>query len=318
LSTAAGFASWRTASLNGRLITLAGIRREMTRYDRFYEVQTSEGVNIDPYNTYATTMQAGVTFKLTKEHYFFVGYSESYDPNRRVDLQGVPIPDEEGAGIDIGFKSSMRDGKLNLTFTVFSIDRKNVEYEIDEYIPEEDRYRTAFAAAGLVRSEGVELDFNFRMLEDDRLTLFGGYGYNDTEVLEAGRDLDLVGRRWQRVPLHMLKLGARYSFRNTLLHGLVLTGGIRYASSAVYENGVAETLAGDGPNERSGNDGRREIIEPSSTIVDIGGSYSWRGSGSLRHTLQLNIKNLLDFDTPTNGGRPPDPRRLIFQYRLDF
>lgn len=319
LSTMAGFMSWRTASMDGRLITLTGVRREKTTYSRFYEVRAGwESIDIPEYDTYATTMQAGFTFKLTPEHYFFVGYSESYDPSRRVDLTGNPLPDEEGAGIDIGFKSSLRDGKMNLTFTVFSIDRENVAYEIDEYDETQDRYRTSWEAAGLVKSEGFEADFNFRLLEDDRLNIFGGYGYNDTEVREAGRDIDLIGRRWERVPLQMFKLGGRYSFRNTALHGLILTGGFRYNSSAVYENGVAETLATDEVNERSGNDGRREIIEPSATFVDIGGSYSWKAASGYRHTLQLNVKNLFDFDTPTNGGRIQDPLRVIFQYRIDF
>lgn len=324
LTTGAGFVSWRTASMDGRLITLAGIRREWTRYNRFYDVEPPDAVlgsasrNVPTQYTWATTMQAGVTFKLTPEHYIFVGYSESYDPNRAIDLDAQPLPNEEGRGIDVGVKSSMRDGKLNMTLTVFSIDRKNVQYEIDQFFPELDRFRTAFAAAGLVKSEGFEAEFNFRLLDQDRLNLFGGYGYNHTEVREAGRDLDLVGRRWQRVPLHMVRLGARYSFRDTALHGLILTAGVRYQSSAVFENGVAESLAGDLPGIRSGNDGRREIIEPSETLVDIGGSYSWRGQGSTRHSLQLNVKNLFDFDTPTNGGRIQEPRRIIFQYRIDL
>jgi len=106
--------------------------------------------------------------------------------------------------------------------------------------------------------------------------------------------------------------------RRTALHGLVVTGGVRYESDAVYENGVAEILEGDEMGVRSGNDGRREIIEPSRTIVDLGASYSWRGAGSTRHTVQVNAKNLFDFDTPTNGGRIQDPRRIIAQYRIDF
>ena len=324
LWTGAGFVSWRTASLQGRLITLAGIRREMTRYNRFYEVEPDAQLiggasrNIPTYYTYATTMQAGFTYKLTPEHFFFVGYSESYDPNRAIDLDAQPLPDETGKGVDIGFKSSMRDGKWNMTVTAFSIDRKNVQYEIDQFFPELDRFRTAFAAAGLVKSEGFEADFNFRMLEHDRLNIFGGYGYNHTEVKEAGRDVDLVGRRWQRVPLHFVRLGGRYSFRETALHGLVLTGGIRYESKTVFENGVAEALEGDEPGIRSGNDGRREIWEPSRTRVDFGGSYSWRGAGTARHTVQINVKNAFNFVTPVNGGRVQDPRRVIAQYRIDF
>lgn len=325
LRTAAGFFSWRTASMNGRLITLAGVRREWTSYNRNYEVEPDAQLlgaasrNIATYYTYATTFQAGVTWKLTPQHYLFVGYSESYDPNRAIDLDAKPLPNETGAGIDVGVKSSMRDGKLNMTLTLFSIERRNVQYEIDQYFPELDRFRTAFAAAGLVMSQGFEADFNFRLMDKDRLNIFGGYGYNDTEVKEAGRDLDLVGRRWQRVPLHFVRLGARYSFRDTALHGMIVTGGIRYESDAVYENGVAEALVSDSPGFRSGNDGRREIIEPSRTLVDLGVSYSWRGgSSSVRHSVQANLKNLLDFDTPTNGGRIQDPRRLIVQYRIDF
>ena len=319
LRTAAIFTSWRTASMKGRLITLLGLRRERTAYNRFYEFRSdAASLDIPTYNTYATTMQAGVTYKLTAEHYLFAGYSESYDPNRQVDIDGNALPDEEGQGLDVGFKSVMNDGKINLTVTAFVIDRMNVDYEIDAYDAEQERFRSAFSAVGLVRSTGAEVDFNIRILNDDRLNLFGGYGYNYTEVLDAGRDLDLVGRRWERVPLHMMKLGFRYSFRDTALHGLVVTGGVRYKSDAVFENGVPEILDGDDTNERSGNDGRREIIEPDETIADLGASYYWKSPNGRRNTVQVNLKNVFDFDTPNNGGRIQDPRRLIIQYRIDF
>jgi outer membrane receptor protein involved in Fe transport len=319
LRTAAVFTSWRTSSMKGKLITLLGLRRERTAYNRFYEVRSSSAsIDIPTYNTYATTMQAGMTYKMTPEHYFFVGYSESYDPNRQIDILGNPLPDEEGAGLDVGFKSVMNDEKINITLTGFIIDRKNVDYEVDAYDPEQERFRTAFDAVGLVRSRGAELDFNIRLLDDARLNLFGGYGYNDTKVIDAGRDVDLVGRRWERVPLHMMKLGFRYSFRNTKWHGLIITGGVRYKSDAVFENGVAEELDGDPENVRSGNDGRREIIEPEEYFADFGASYSWKNASGYRHTIQANIKNAFDFDTPTNGGRIQDPRRFIVEYRIEF
>lgn len=319
LQTSALFTSWRASSMKGRLITLLGLRRERTAYSRFYDVRASSAsIDIPKYNTFATTIQSGLTYKLTPEHYFFIGYSESYDPNRQINILGEPLPDEEGKGLDVGIKSVMNDEKLSITVTGFVIDRENVDYEIDAYDPEQERFRSAFEAVGLVRSRGAEVDFNLRLLDDGRLNLFGGYGYNDTEVMEAGRDVDLVGRRWERVPLHMMKLGYRYSFRNTALHGLVLTGGIRYKSDAVFENGTPEELDGDDTNVRSGNDGRREIIEPDETIVDFGGSYYWKSANGLRNTIQVNLKNAFDFDTPTNGGRIQDPRRLIIQYRVDF
>jgi iron complex outermembrane recepter protein len=319
LKTAGGFASWRMASLEGRLITLLGVRREFTRYDRIYSIRPhSLNVDIPTYDTYATTKQGAFTYKVTPQHYFFFNYSESYDTNRAVDLQGNVLPNETASGVDIGVKSSLRDGKINYTFTVFSIDRKDVRFDIDQFDPNEERIRTASAAAGLVKGEGLELDFNLHLLDKDKLNIFGGYGYNDTEVREAGRDLDLVGRRWERVPLHMVKLGARYRFTDGPLQGLVVTGGVRYESGTVFQNGSAETLLGDDTNERSGNDGRREIMEPARTLVDMGLMYTIRASGSLRHIFQLNVKNVLDFDKPTNNGRIQSPRRVIFQYRIDW
>lgn len=319
-STGGAFASWRAAYFDGRLIQLAGIRREYTRYDRFYTVRASDlSLDVPTYNTYATTIQTGLTFKMTPEHYLFVNYSESYDSNRAVDLQGNTLPDEEGSGVDIGIKSSLRDGNLNFTMTFFSIDRKNVQFAIDQFDEDRGIYRTASAAAGLVKSEGFEIDFNFRFLDSQRWTIFGGYGYNDTEVRDAGRDLDLVGRRWERVPLNMLRIGTSYSFRGTALDGLVLTGGFRWESRTIFANGSAERLESDSPqNERSGNDGRREIWEPARKLVDLGVMYQIRGQGSIRHILQLNVKNVLDFDKPTNGGRIQNPRRFIAQYRVDF
>lgn len=318
-STGGAFGSWRAAYFDGRLINLLGVRREAARYERVYTVRASDAsLDVPRYTDYATTYQAGLTYKMTPEHFLFLNYSESYDSNRAVDLQGNVLPNEEGSGVDVGIKSSLRDGNWNFTMTFFSIDRKNVRFDVDQFDDDRGMYRTASAAAGLVKSEGMEIDFNLRFLDQQRLSVFGGYGYNHTEVREAGRDLDLVGRRWERVPLHMMRLGGQYSFRGTSLDGLVLTGGFRWESKSVFQNGSAEILDGDDVNERSGNDGRREIWEPGRRLVDLGMIYQIRGQGNIRHILQLNLKNVLDYDRPTNGGRIQSPRRLIAQYRIDF
>jgi len=174
---------------------------------------------------------------------------------------------------------------------------------------------TRQSASGNIDAQGYELDFAVRPV--DGVRIFGAYSYIDTEVQSAGFDLDLVGRRWERVPTHRGAVG--FTARVPWVERLSVNGGVRYTSDTVFANGSPVRLATDPVrNERSGNDGRREILVPSFWTADLGATWSMRGKNRWMHRFQVNLKNVFNDDTIRQSGIPADPRRLIFTYKLEI
>lgn len=323
LITRGAFASWRMAAFKGKLITLLGGRYEETFYMRD-NIKTTPRVT--EFRNDGVTPTAGLNLYLLPQLTFFTNYSESYYPTTKTgfddDGNAVPggLPNEEGSGTDIGFKSRLFDGRLVFTTTYFRIVRKNVPYLTDGFAPGTDAAGVApenrWATAGRIEGDGVEFDFSFKPFS--RLNLFGAYSYNDTVVREAGYDLDLVGRRWERVPEQRAAVG--FSFR--AMRGLTFTGGYRYEGNTVFDNGSPERLFLPGTNvleptdARTGNDGQREMLNPSYTNVDLGVNYQWRDRRRWTQRVQFNVKNVLKNETFRQNGLIPPPRRFIVSYRI--
>lgn len=311
LTTRGIFGSWRMGSFNGKLITMVGLRAEESD---FYRDNRGQGTYEDFRNS-GTTPSYGVTYRVRPDFSVFANYSKSYYPSLRTgvdeDFNAVEggLPNEEGSGVDIGVKSALYDGKLAFTATSFFIKRRNVAWDI------QDATLTRFAAVGLIEAQGYELDFAVRPWEGVRI--FGAYSYIDTEVKRSGFDLDLVGRRWERVPTHRGAVG--FTARVPWVRRLHVNGGVRYTSDTVFANGTPVRLANDPVrNARSGNDGQRDIIVPSFWNVNLGTHYTIRGRNGWQHRFQFNIKNVLNDDTIRQSGIPAEPRRFIFTYRLEI
>lgn len=320
LTTRGVFASWRMAAFRGKVISLVGGRFESSSFTRdnvaqgTFETFTNEGF----------TPSYGLNVYVHPQVTLFTNYSQSYYPSQRsgYDSDGDPIegglPNEEGTGTDIGLKTRLLDNKIVVTATYFTLERRNVAYLVDFPVGTpgaSEVFDRRYASAGLIEGDGFEVDFSFRALTG--LNFFGSYSYNDTVVKEAGYDADIVGRRWQRAP--SLRWATGFTFRIPGLKGLTLNGGVRYEGDSVFDNGSPVRLATDpaGGNVRSGNDGRREMLNPAYTNVDLGLSYEFRDQRRLRHRLQFNVKNLTGDDTYRQGGLPAPPRRFIVGYRLE-
>jgi hypothetical protein len=94
---------------------------------------------------------------------------------------------------------------------------------------------------------------------------------------------------------------------------------VRYEGDNVFDNGSPVRLATDplNGNQRTGNDGRREMLNPDYTNVDLGATYEFRSKNRWRHRLQFNVKNVTGDDTYRQGGLPAPPRRFILTYRIE-
>jgi len=212
----------------------------------------------------------------------------SYSP-----LAGGPFAPQRGNTWEIGTKSRFNDGAIHFDTAIYRIERSNILESTGEDSGNDGV--NDFAAFGLVRSEGVELDLLADVTEWWVLNL--SYSYNDAVVKRgssagntAGGDND---RRFVNAP--RAKFGAWTRFEIAALNS-ALGFGVEYM-------------------------GRRysfddQMVKPY-TVYDL----SWQTRINQHMDLQLNLKNVFDKVysasgfSRVNGHFPGEPRRLYLEMR---
>lgn len=82
----------------------------------------------------------------------YASYSESFNPQSRLDRNGDILPPLVGEQYEVGFKHRSHGGRLLLTAAAFQIRQTN-EAQFDIIVAGQDRFR----ALGEVEHNGVEL-----------------------------------------------------------------------------------------------------------------------------------------------------------------
>ena len=103
-----------------------------------------------------TVGQAGITYALTAATNVYVNWGQTYEPGfgRGFDPAdptgpGIPLPPEEGEQFEVGFKTSVLENRLSLTFAAFDMDRSGI-IQSDREHPDYD------VPLGTQRSRGLE------------------------------------------------------------------------------------------------------------------------------------------------------------------
>lgn len=301
------FLRQQTTMLNGRLIAFAGARYDQVTYDlNFGDVFNTGGSSPGSLKTPGTkdyfvensvTTSLGTNFKLTKENTLYANHSTSFYPNAQLAKLGDPrLPAETGKGWDYGLKSSHFNDQLVLTLGGFYIVRDGVKVKVANTGSIDDTQ-----AAGSQVAKGVELDFTWKAT--DQLTLLGGYGLTNARITANGTNTDSIGRRPPNVPVENGGLAVKYSFKGNTLAGLACNVGIKYIGLS-YPNSIA-------------TDARTGVINPASTVVDAGVSYTWRqGSPKLKHSVKLSVKNGFDRIYYNSNFSPMDRRGFFVAYTV--
>jgi outer membrane receptor protein involved in Fe transport len=318
------FLRHQTAAFNGRLIVAGGIRYDTVKLrlqdKRAANQAGNPALNVTE-NTEltATTPNIGVNVGVTQNVRAYANYAKSFFPDTQNTRANDPERANEGGyGLDYGFKVGLFEDRLSFTLGGFFIERTNVG--VDDI--DEETGLTVRRRIGNTRSRGVELDANWNVTPNFTTTF--GYGYVDSVVTEAGRDLDLVGRQVARTPQHNGYLTARYQWRTGRLNGLTVNFGVTYTGETTPfdAGGIAEpaTIGGQ-PNANRGliltNDARRDIRIPGYFATRAGVRYTWRPQESkFNHTFAVNLANLLNEDYVTSNRRLVEPFNASFTYTL--
>jgi iron complex outermembrane receptor protein len=275
-------------------------------------------INLDDYltglaekqTTDAFAPQAGINVTVTKTITAYASYSRSFTPQAQTRTRSQELyPNEEGIGIDFGFKTSFLDRRLNLTIGGFLITKDNVlqNYTNDEGIPTTD-------VAGRIKSDGAEIELNYQATKS--LQFIGGAAWMDNRVTRNDEQPWTVGHLVARGPSpYNYGLAVIYRFKSGILNGFTLRADCKGQGHSLGEYGTGRYTRGGVTYE---NDNRINIKQPGFIIFNAGVSYTFKpGRGNpLRHTFSLNLKNITDREYSTGNWIPRDGFTMSFGYKL--
>jgi iron complex outermembrane receptor protein len=214
----------------------------------------------------------GVIYKITDELSTYLSYTQSLKPTSTIAafssslanfVVNSSIAPEEGTQWEAGLKYDNK--RISGTLAFYDIEKKNV------LVAQLNNATgiTEAAAAGKVRSRGVELDVTGRLSES--WSMIGSYGYTDARVTE---DPVFLGKQLQNVALNTGSLYLVYDF------GTLLPGRLRVGAGGHY--------VGDRPG-----DALNTFVLPSYAVADTFATYETKYM-NLPVIYQFNVKNLFN------------------------
>ncbi|MCX6953233.1 MAG: TonB-dependent receptor plug domain-containing protein [Verrucomicrobia bacterium] len=292
----AGFSlSDRVSILQNRLLLMGNLRYDYSRQS------TDSNPNAVAYvggKDEAVTYSAGVNWRIQGDALVaFANHSTSFNTNVTADAgTGEIIPNERGAGTELGLKSLALQQRLGLSTSLFEIEKKNIGQSNPDY--REGNGQAQFLGSGVERVRGVDGDVNFKVTP--RFTLIGSAAYLDARVVKSS-SAALTGTRKITIPRTTGSIAVRYNFIGSL-KGVSTGASLRYTGSFVRANGTAT---------------RRYETSAPVQLYSAYVKYTWRRGGTSQ-TLAVNGNNLFDKLYVGPGLGLALGRQINFSYTLAF
>jgi iron complex outermembrane recepter protein len=305
----------------GRLLLFGMLRNDVAKFNLHSYRSSSattlvNGVVLKASAT-AWSPAIGLNYKLTpKTVSLYVSRSNGFNANaQNQNALNGNTPNERSWGYDYGLKLDLLQDRLFMTFGGYYIVRRNVADT--ELLP---NGTTVASFTGSQLARGFETDFTFRAT--DNFTLLGGYGHNNTIYTYLGRDTGAIGYSPAIVPHDNFGVAAKYAFTGSL-KGLSTNLGVTYVGSVASQNPntgdqFAVAAAGGG---YTGNDGRRFLMLPGYTLVNLNLHYRFHLGANKRFT------NTVSVSLPNLGNRvyirntfqvAADQRAVYFSYGIGY
>jgi outer membrane receptor protein involved in Fe transport len=320
--TAGAFVSYRGSYIRNHLNVMAAVR-----YD-YYSDKLTDGLD----NTYVKpnpanpipnaynsqpgasgskpTWSAGFTYQIIGQKLLlYASAGTSYRPKATVDHGfNTFVPPQESTSAEFGFKgaSSFGGNQFEYLVSLYDMELRNVAILNDSFSLARDggAYENPeFFTSGKQHSSGVEARLSWRPAING-LVLIGTVGYCDNEVKDAPSDNEFFvnGKPSAGVAKWNASLVTRYKFPG-FLRGLTLglAGTWRDSVVGYYENSLYYGT-----------------VIPSQFLLQGFLSYEFKISQHHKHTLALNVKNILDENYYLRSGRPYYGRDLRLTYSINF
>jgi outer membrane receptor for ferric coprogen and ferric-rhodotorulic acid len=150
------------------------------------------------------TPYGGLIWDFAQNWSWYASYAEVFQPQTGQTWSGELLKPVDGKTYETGIKSTLADGRLNVSLAVFRIDLEN-NPQVDPEHPAVGQ-TTYYISGGKVRSQGFELESTGHITP--RWNVSAGYTYTSTEYLKDTRN---VGERYSTfTPRHMLRLWTQY------------------------------------------------------------------------------------------------------------
>jgi iron complex outermembrane receptor protein len=280
-----------------RLTLLAGSRHTETVNKSYNKIT---GVKNPIFERKADTPQYGVLYKLTNEISAFASASESFVPNNTLlRVLGTPINPAEptvGKGWDVGIKTSLKDGKISGTVSVYQVRNSNIIQNVVGFAPNGDTVFTDFQS-GEQESKGVEVDVVFT--PNDSFQIYAAYSHQNPIYTKNPAFPILEGKPLEGSTKNLASMWAKYRFTAERAKGLYVAGGftwqdkqqVRLENPDLYYNAYA-------------------LFD-----LQVGYEYKWRRRPC---TIELAGKNLTNENyLPSNNSRGLQRRFILsFSTRL--
>ncbi|WP_455924566.1 TonB-dependent siderophore receptor [Pseudomonas putida] len=255
-------------SLADSLKLIVGARLDWYDYDEM-------GSNDSDYKvTRNLTRYGGLIYDLDEHHSLYVSYTDIFKPQTSKGLSGSVLKPVVGENYEVGIKGDYFDGGLNLSAALFMVDEKNRAKLLSDQsgcatYPSDSCYE----AAGLVRSQGIDLEATGALTPNWQMT--ASYTFTEAKY-KKDADASKVGTLLNTdTPRHLFKLSTRYQLPGVFERARI--GGTLYAQNRTYNKG---TYAGS------------EWLTEQGAYVLVDAMAGYKVSQHL--DLQLNVNNLFD------------------------
>jgi outer membrane receptor protein involved in Fe transport len=298
LKSRGGSVSDRISINDGAVILMGNVR-----YDKVeFEVDTNAAVNaLTRGKDDAWTYAGGINVKLRGDALVaFANTSTSFNTNPTIDRgTGTTIANEEGRGLEVGFKSLAANGRLGFTLSGYHIEKRNIGQSNPDWVTGDiGTGFPEFLGNGKERVRGVDGDVNFKV--SDAFTMMVGGSYLDAHVI-ASTNAALVDTRKINVPRVMTSIATRYKFGGRL-QGASAGASFRYNGSYVRAQAAAARAYEEA--------GPRQIYG-----AFVG--YNWRGR-RFGHGVRVNAHNLSDKIYVGPDNNLSLGRQVNFTYTISF
>ncbi|MDR2092369.1 MAG: TonB-dependent siderophore receptor [Azoarcus sp.] len=212
------------------------------------------------------TQYAGLIYDLDKSHSIYASYTDIFKPQNNYDISGNLLEPVVGKNYEIGLKGEYFGGALNASAAVFRVDQEKLAMRLDDQsvcpsYPAIQCYR----AAGLVRSEGLDLEIQGELTPDWQLG--AGYTFVYKETRKDANPANVGQRASTELPRHQFKLFSAWRYGPWRMGG-----GVNWQSDIYYK--------------RTGFHSRQDAY----AIANLMAGYRFGKALD----IQLNINNLFD------------------------
>lgn len=287
IDTYGALASHRMFLLDGRLVTMAGLRYDRVKNRKLTALAATAVVGTNnqiPVVTVtdgggssedALSYTLGANYKLRGDRLvWFANHSTGFEPTVSIDAgtQAV-VPNETSSGFETGLKGSLFSDELSWTASIFTLTKNDVAISNPAFSTAALPGTPQFILGGKEESHGYELDARWNV--NPRLFVQAGGAFVDADVTDAVDARDRI----IKAPRYTGYVATRYVIRTGTWKGLRFGASTSYTSDYLYNRGTAT---------------RFRQIHPAVVLHNAFVGYTWRAPGRLAHNVALNGQNLFD------------------------